>query len=372
VHVLVTTDTLGGVWTYTRELVTGLTNRGIRVTLVSFGDIPLPEQIGWMDGLDGFDYRPTAFRLDWMQEGEHDHADSSTYLTGLVKELKPDLLHLNQLCHGTLPVKVPRVVVAHGDMISWWKTVHGCEPKDSSWLRWYRNVVARGLLQASAVVAPSFWMLDTTRECYAWGRHGTVIYNGRNPILFNPHIKKENTVLAVGAMLDAGKQVALLTQHAHALPVCIVGSDGTAPVARVPIRTDVKLAVEPVCLAIKGPQTENQMRTLYSRASVFAATARYESFGMTMIEAALSRCAIVANDTPLHRELWNDAAVYFKTNDAASLAEVIRGLSEERDVCQGYGNRAYQRARECFTSKRMVDEYLELYRGLISSGKAAA
>ena len=41
-HVLVTTDTLSGVWTYTQELVTGLANRGVRVTLVSLGDIPLP------------------------------------------------------------------------------------------------------------------------------------------------------------------------------------------------------------------------------------------------------------------------------------------------------------------------------------------
>jgi len=34
VHVLVTADTVGGVWTYTRELACGLLNRGHRVTLV--------------------------------------------------------------------------------------------------------------------------------------------------------------------------------------------------------------------------------------------------------------------------------------------------------------------------------------------------
>jgi hypothetical protein len=36
-HILVTADTLGGVWTYTQELVTGLLRRGEQVTLVSFG-----------------------------------------------------------------------------------------------------------------------------------------------------------------------------------------------------------------------------------------------------------------------------------------------------------------------------------------------
>ena len=41
-HVLVTADSLSGSWTYARELVTGLVTRGVRVTLVSFGAIPLP------------------------------------------------------------------------------------------------------------------------------------------------------------------------------------------------------------------------------------------------------------------------------------------------------------------------------------------
>ena len=49
VHVLVTADTMSGSWTYSRELVTGLVTRGVRVTLVSFGEIPLPDQTAWMD-----------------------------------------------------------------------------------------------------------------------------------------------------------------------------------------------------------------------------------------------------------------------------------------------------------------------------------
>jgi hypothetical protein len=33
---------------------------------------------------------------------------------------------------------------------------------------------------------------------------------------------------------------------------------------------------------------------------------------------------------------------------------------------------AYTRARERFTTKRMIDEYLQLYRSLVSVGSAAA
>src|SRR5207249_11956258 len=135
-------------------------SRGVRVTLVSFGEIPLPQQTLWMDHLHGLEYRPTAFRLDWMDEGQEDLRESSAYLTALVKELKPDLLHLNQLCYGSLPVSVPRVVVAHGDLITWWKVVHGHEPKESRWLKWYRRGGSEGLAEASIGVDAREWKVE--------------------------------------------------------------------------------------------------------------------------------------------------------------------------------------------------------------------
>jgi glycosyltransferase involved in cell wall biosynthesis len=371
-HVLVTTDTLSGVWTYTQELVTGLVSRGVRVTLVSLGDIPLPEQTSWMDNLQGLEYRPTAFRLDWMQDAEQDLKDSSAYLTTLVKELKPDLLHFNQLCYGNLPVDTPRLVVAHGDLISWWKEVHGQEPKESRWMRWYREAMTRGVWHADVVIAPSVWMLDVIRNCYTRPRRDAVIYNGRNPVSFNPYVSKDDCVLAVGRMCDAGKQVGLLTQYTHPLPVCIVGSEAAVATPQLSIRADVRVETERVQVALKGPQTPAQLRMLYSRAAIYAATSRYEAFGMAPLEAAFSRCAIIANDIPSFREIWGDAAVYFQSNDAESLADVIRRLHEHRDLCRGYATRAYQRARDCFTAKRMVDEYTGLYYRLVGAKLAAA
>jgi len=366
VHVLVTADTLTGTWTYAKELVTGLVTRGARVTLVSLGEIPLPEQTSWMDCLHGLDYRPTAFRLEWMEEGEQDLEDSTAYLVDLVREVKPDILHLNQFCYGSLPVDVPRVVVAHGDLISWWISVHGRQPAESRWLRWYRNAVVDGLSGASAVVAPSSWMLETLHICYRTHFREAVIYHGRNPIFFNPYGNKDDSVLAVGRLWDAGKQVSLLTQHRHPLPVCIVNSEQPVAAPRIPIRGDVKLAIDEMNIALRGPQTESQLRLLFGRAAIYAATSRYEPLGMATLEAAFSRCAIVANDIPAYHEIWGDSVLYFRANDACSLAEAIRRLSEDRDACRAYGNRAFQRARQCFTAKQMIDNYLQLYRDLVN------
>jgi glycogen(starch) synthase len=372
VHVLVTADTLSGSWTYSRELVTGLVTRGVRVTLVSFGEIPLPGQTAWMDHLHGLDYRPTAFRLEWMQEAEEDLPESSAYLAQLVRELRPDILHLNQFCYGNLAVELPRVVMAHGDLLSWNEAVQARVPRSRRPTQWYHQTVVRGILGADAVVAPSAWMLEQVRACYVRPQRGVVIYPGRNPIFFNPYVSKDDCVLAVGRLVDASKQVSLLTQHAHPVPVCIVGAEHTVASPRIPIRADVKVAIEETLVAIRGPQTEAQLRALYSRAAIYAATARYEPLGMAALEAAFSRCAIVANDIPCFREIWGDAALYFRTNDAASLAESIRLLSDDRPMRRAYAELAYARARERFTTKRMIEEYLRLYRSLVTVGTAAA
>jgi glycosyltransferase involved in cell wall biosynthesis len=179
-------------------------------------------------------------------------------------------------------------------------------------------------------------------------------------------------VLAVGRLVDSGKQVFLLTQQVHPIPVCIVGAEHTVPTPRIPIRADVKVATDQTSVAIRGPQTEAQLRALYSRAAIFAATARYEPLGMAVLEAAFSRCAIVANDIPSFREIWGDAALYFRTNDAESLAESIRQLNADRSMRRAYAELAYTRARERFTTKRMIDDCLHLYRSLSSARVEAA
>jgi glycogen synthase len=372
VHVLVTADAMSDSWLYTRELVTGLVTRGVRVTLVSFGEIPLPEQTSWMDLLHGLDYRPTAFRLEWMHESLQDLPESSVFLASLVREVQPDVLHLHQFCYGNLQVDVPRIVMVHGDLISWNEAVQGNTPRPSRWLRWYRDNVIDGIRAADAVVAPSTCMLDTIRATYAPPRREVLIYPGRNPIFFNPYVSKDESVLSIGRLIDAGKQVFLLTQHALPIPVCIVGTDQTVSPSRVPIRADVKVSTSKHSVAIRGAQTEAQLRALYSRAAVYAATPRYEPLGLSALDAAFSRCAIVANDIPTYRELWGDAALYFRTNDGASLAQILRQLDADHPLRHAYADRAFARARERFTAARMIDNYLDLYRSLISANTLAA
>ncbi|HVJ05507.1 MAG TPA: glycosyltransferase family 4 protein [Candidatus Saccharimonadales bacterium] len=370
-HILVTADTVGGVWTYTRELVTGLASRGIRITLVSFGGIPAPPQTAWLEKLSGVTYFPTAFRLEWMQDSASDIIDSTAYLHGIIEELKPDLLHLGQFCYGSMDVPLPKILVAHSDVMSWSQTVRGVKP-DDSWARWYRRTVEQGLAGASMVVAPSHWMLDCIDSCYGKQQRSRVIYNGRSPALFNPLVTKHNYAASVGRLWDEGKQSQLLLHLTDSpLPIFLAGAESLAD---EPSGKSRKLEPDADRSAIKsrGQLSEGEMRQLLSRASIYVATSKYEPFGLAPLEAALSRCALVASDIPSFREIWNDAAFYFIPGDIDSLRNALTTLQGERGLRLDYANRAYQRASRLYTADRMVEEYAQLYSALLERRMSAA
>lgn len=361
-HVLVTTDAVGGVWTYTRELVTGLASRGVQITLVSFGSIPAPAQTTWLEGLPGVDFRPTGFNLEWMQDAEDDIRTSTEFLQSVVEDVKPELLHLNQYCYGAVAAGLPRIVVAHSDVVSWWVAVHGSEPDDSAWMRWYRRVVSEGLSAASAVVAPSAAMLENVHR-YFGTRNGQVIYNGRSAPLFDADADKEDVVLAVGRVWDEGKNVALLLEAQCAWPIWIAGqSDSPESGGSVELQSSTRVK-------FRGVLGDRELRQAYSRAAVYAATSQYEPFGLAPVEAALSRCAIVASDIPTFHELWGDDVVYFRRNDASSLRAALDILCSDADAREHYAERAYVRARERFSADSMVSEYIALYQQLTAAGE---
>lgn len=404
-HALVTADAVGGVWTYARELVTGLVRRGVRVTLVSFGKLPEPDQLAWMEGLAGLDFRPTGFRLEWMQEAARDLALSADYLRAVVDEVEPDIVHLNQYAYGALELGVPKVVVAHSDVVSWWVAVHGEGPLLSPWMRWYRETVRRGLAGADVVVAPSCWMMEQVRQHYGKPARERVIHNGRTPALFDPGREKRPWALSVGRLWDQGKQVSLLTRIEPPMPVVIAGAERhpeageaterakiphvrqhradvgyqgkvntptLAPKAGAKVgHQDFHVRQHPNKIEFAGQLGEDRLRELYGEAVVYVATSCYEPFGLAPVEAALSRCALVVNDIPSLRELWGDAAYYFAMNDVGSLSRALRHLAADPELCISYGKQAHDHARRHFIAERMVDGYVELYETLVTAEVAA-
>jgi len=92
--------------------------------------------------------------------------------------------------------------------------------------------------------------------------------------------------------------------------------------------------------------------------------ARYEPFGLSVLEAAFSGCALVLGDIPSLRELWQDAAAFVDPDDDAALARAINQLIDRPDECAELAQRARVRAQP-LTLARMAENYLGLYQTML-------
>ncbi len=235
-------------------------------------------------------------------------------------------------------------------------------------------MVEQGLAGASLLVAPSRWMLDCIESCYGGQPHSRVIYNGRSPALFNPFVSKHNYAASVGRLWDEGKQSHLLMQLSTAAnPYLSCRCRGARWRSQPSERYRESRPESSREVQCKGELSEGEMRELLSRAAIYIATSKYEPFGLAPLEAALSRCAIVANDIPNLREIWGDAACYFRSSDArVTPARRWRCCKAIGSLRLSYANRAYDRARQHYTADRMVEEYVQAYRALLERRVGAA
>ena len=108
-----------------------------------------------------------------------------------------------------------------------------------------------------------------------------------------------------------------------------------------------------------------------ARASVFAAPARYEPFGLGILEAALTGCALVLGDIDSLRELWDGAAEFVDPDDPAALAATLTGLADAPERCAHLGHRARRRARS-YQPAAMAHQYAAEYRRLTQRAGAPA
>jgi glycosyltransferase involved in cell wall biosynthesis len=303
-----------------------------------------------------------------MTDAEAGIAASVDYLDRLVNTIRPDVLHSNQYRYGSLRCSIPTILVAHSDVLSWWTEVHGDSPPQTPWLAWYQDLVSAGLADADVVVTPSQWMLDTLGRHYDSPAGAVVIYNGRDAALFKPSTKKRRCVLSVGRVWDQGKQIHLLLARPQSAPVHIVGPDIHPDRQKHPGERSNSADGN---VHWMGPRSEEELCALYAKSSMYAITSRYEPFGLAPVEAALSHCALVANDIPVFHELWGESAIYFRRNDPDALADAIRMLNDNLELRKNYADRSWQRALARFDSQRMVSQYEALYGQVVSKGVAA-
>jgi glycogen synthase len=351
-RVLMTADTVGGVWDYAVQLAAGLAPLGVATTIATMGPRPTARQREAAASVPGLELHESEFRLEWMDAPWEDVDRAGAWLLGLADRLDPDLVQINGYAHAALPWDRPTLVVAHSCVCSWWNAVRR-EEAPAAYDR-YRRAVAMGLGSADAVVAPSAAMLRALSAHYG-PIDGRVVPNGRDGADFSTG-PKQALVFSAGRLWDEAKNLALLAAVAPDVPWPVTAAGDTCHPDGRPWRAG---AVR--CLGRLSP---SEVRAWMGRAAIYALPARYEPFGLSILEAALSRCALVIGDIPSLRETWDGAAVFVPPDDPDALLAALRELIADDVRRAEWQRRAWSRAQE-FTVERMGRGYLAVYGSLL-------
>jgi glycosyltransferase involved in cell wall biosynthesis len=360
-RILMTADAVGGVFRYALELARALEGDGAHFALAIMGGELKPDERKEAASLANVILFEGPYRLEWMTAAAADLAASSAWLLDIAAGFRPDLIHVNGYFHAALSWERPVVVAAHSCVYSWWSAVFR-ETPPASW-EGYRRGVKRGLRAADAVVAPSRSMLEALEHHYGPLSNGRVIYNGRD-LTEPPAGRKDPIVLGAGRLWDRGKNLEMLAGLAPRLdwPILIAG-EPKHPDEPSLDRPSAKGAVE------LGRLSSGEMERWMQKAALYCHPAHYEPFGLTVLEAALARCALVLSDIPTFRELWEGAAELVPCGDPDALEAALAGLIAEEPRRDRLAAAAFERAG-AFHRRRMKREYLSLYQELLGSKSA--
>jgi glycogen(starch) synthase len=362
-RILMTTDTIGGVWTYTKELTAELLASGCAVVLVSFGRTPSYAQQSWSNTLsahwgDQFRYVASDTPLEWMEDNDRAYSEGVALLMCAAGEFGVDLVHSSQFCFGALPSNLPRVVVAHSDVLSWAQVCRSGRLEQSDWLDCYRSLVAEGLRCADSVVAPTQWMLEALAANFSLPKNAYVFPNGRTlPAIMTTAVRKLQAVTA-GRLWDEAKNLKLLADVNSPLPLLLAGESE---------HESSRISSFPGNSRLLGPLKESELLQLFRQSAIYLCTSQYEPFGLAALEAALCGCAVVASDIPSLREVWGDDALFF--DNAESLSALLTGLYNEPKRLADAQGRSLQRAQQ-FTAERMATSYLALFQRMLTRTEA--
>jgi glycosyltransferase involved in cell wall biosynthesis len=342
--VLMTADAAGEVWTYSLELARGLGERGVEVALATLG--------GPLNDLQ----RNQAERIPGLRVFEA--CSKPEWLLNLENRICPDVIHLNDSAHAALPWSAPAVVVGHSCVLSRWQALHQ-EPSPED-LERVRTEAAAGFGAASLVVAPSAAMLTALAAHYGPLPATRVIPHGRDAHLFRP-TAKEPMIFSTGPVWDEAKNLAALEQAAPQLawPVFVSGESKHPDGGEIRHHHTRQL----------GRLTQRALAAWLGRSAIYALPARYEPFGLSVLEAALAGCALVLGDIPNLRETWRNRAVFVPPDDPQALQEALAALIQEPDRRQSLAAAAHKRALE-YTPEKMVDGYLQAYAQVLAESEA--
>jgi glycosyltransferase involved in cell wall biosynthesis len=360
-HLFLTTDAVGGVWTYSVELAAALAAKSdVTIMLAVLGPRANAEQIARATAIPGLQLIHTDLPLDWTAESETELRATAAALAGLAERAEADVVQLHAPALACADFPGPVISVVHSCVATWWAAVRGTDlPSDFAW----RTELAReGMVRSDLVVAPTRAFAGAVQQVYALEQPPAAVHNGRSPLPM-PSLPRVDRAFTAGRLWDHGKNA--------------VAFDCAAALAATPFRAAGPLAgpngasTRLLHAEAVGSLPEQRLAEEFAAQPIFVSTALYEPFGLSVLEAAQAGCALVLSDLPTFQELWSGAALFVDPRDERAIATAVDRLAAQPDERERLGVAARERAAR-FTPEAAARSMLAHYRSLSEQQRRVA
>lgn len=190
------------------------------------------------------------------------------------------------------------------------------------------------------------------------------------PVARNPRL-----VLAVGAasprkgvdfFLDVAARV---LREGVAAEFVWVGKDGrSAPGGRL-WSEYAKQAYPQLkeCVRFESGVSDARLAEWYARAAVYFCSARYESFGLTLVEAMQAGTPLLSPNTGSVAEITGNevAGLLYEPQDVESAAGQLKRLLTEPELARRFGEQGRERAKAEYSDEVMTDRVVAVYEKVI-------
>jgi glycosyltransferase involved in cell wall biosynthesis len=376
IRVLMTADTVGGVWQYAGELANALAPLGVETVLAVMGpsrsSLSHRERerreaaMGEGDGRWPLQVIHTDLPLDWLAKNAATVAVAGDAMAALAREVNADLIHLNSpALAGQTRFPVPVVAVAHGCIATWWQAAKGSAP-DADYA-WHADLMARGLRAADTIVAPSAAFAATLQQVYALAEAPLVVHNGRTPPSFAdaPAVEADaaDHVFTAGRLWDEVKNTPLLDRIAARLPVPLRAAGN--------VEGPHGERVDTAHLHLLGSLDTASIAHELAARPIFVSAALFEPFGLAVLEAAAAGCPLVLSGIDTFRELWTGAALFVESEDEDGYLSAIERIRGDAALRQHLGEAAQLRSAR-YTPEAMAGQMAAIYTRLVAAPERAA
>ena len=355
-RVLMTADAVGGVWQYVLDAAEGMQAHGVETILAVLGPAPSEDQMNNAKAA-GIEVIGTGLPLDWTAASPVEVKEAGGAIARLAADIKPDIVHLNSpALLADAEFACPVVAVCHSCVATWWEAVRGGTLPEE--FAWRMELVRQGYHAANKLLAPTAAFADATARVYDLALAPTVVRNGRRSFRKGEPKRCEIFAFTAGRLWDEGKNFAAIDRAASRLSIPVLAAGPLEGPNGTQIAAHHAIAL--------GRLSDDEVAGYLRARPIFVSAAKYEPFGLAVLEAAQAGCALVLSDIPTFRELWDGVALFVDPDDDGAVARSIGRLAADEAVRHAMGEAAKGRAA-AYSLEAMSTDILSAYRSLLPS-----